>query len=643
MSGICGIALRDRARALDPTCLTPMMGALDVSGQGRGTTVALGRASLGAQTFPRRLAGVADLTVGGHRLALSVHGSVYNLRELFGASGAAGAPTALLRAYADQGVAFLGRLRGEFAIAVWDGSEEALYVATDRFRIHPIVFYQDSDKLVFASRIRGITACPLAPELSIDPEAIVDVAASSMIPTPKTIFREIRKLPPGHVLSYRKGEIDVTPYWDISFLRADHSGPARLARQLDERLTDAIAVRLGDDTATDRVGAFLSGGVDSSTVTGLMTRVAGRPIKTFSIGFAEERFNEINYARIAAQAFGAEHHEYFVSPEDTAETIPRLLECFDEPFANASSVPTYFCAKLARAHGVDVLYAGDGGDELFAGNERYATQRLFEYYYRVPASLREPVLKPLLRGLARHVAWAPLVKADKYVRRASIPAPERYSSYGFFKVVSPVEFFTPGLIEQVGASYDPYGVVNRYYAQAPARSDLDRQLYLDLKIAISDNDLFKVARTTDASGITARFPFLDHPLAEFAATVPAAIKMRGRRLRSFFKDAYADLLPAAILSKTKHGFGLPIAGWLRTDRRLNEMMHDLVLASRSVQRGYFAKKALERLVEDHRTDNTSFYGTILWNLMMLELWHRDLDASAGSRVPRPVGAYAGSR
>jgi asparagine synthase (glutamine-hydrolysing) len=387
-------------------------------------------------------------------------------------------------------------------------------------------------------------------------------------------------------------------------------------------MIDAISVRLEQENSIARIGTFLSGGVDSSTVTGVLTQLAKRSMKSFSIGFQEQRFNEINYARIAARAFGAEHYEYFVSPQDTYDVIPVLLEAFDEPFANASAIPTYYCAKIAREHGVDVLYAGDGGDELFAGNERYATQRLLEYYHMVPKCFIELFVKPLVFTLADRRGWELCVKGKKYVQRASVPYPERLSSYEFFKCVPLAEFFADDLLEVIGRHYNPYAPVHAYYGQAPAQSDLDRQLYIDLKLAISDNDLFKVTRMTEAVGITVRFPFLDQRLAEFAATVPAHIKMRGRELRSFFKKAYADLLPTEIRTKQKHGFGLPIPVWLRTDKQLNEMMYDLVLSPQSLQRGYFRKKALEKLIECHKTDKTSFYGTTLWNLMTLELWHR---------------------
>jgi asparagine synthase (glutamine-hydrolysing) len=345
-------------------------------------------------------------------------------------------------------------------------------------------------------------------------------------------------------------------------------------------------------------------------------------MKTFSIGFAEQRFNEIDYARIVSRAFGTEHHEYFVSAQDTYDVIPSLLEWFDEPYGNASTVPTYFCAKMAREHGVEVLYAGDGGDELFAGNERYATQRFFDYYQLLPTWCRQLLVQPLVFALADMLRHSLFVQGKKYIQRASIPYPQRLSAYGLFETLSLEEFLEDDFRETLTSDYNPAGPMHQYYFQAPATSALERQLYIDLKLAISDNDLFKVTRMTEAAGVAVHFPFLDHRLAEVAATVPATMKMRGTQLRSFFKRAYADLLPLTTRTKPKHGFGLPIPVWLRTDRRLNEMMHDLVLSPTSLQRGYFRKRTLETLVTRHQTDATSFYGTVLWNLMTLELWLR---------------------
>jgi asparagine synthase (glutamine-hydrolysing) len=623
MSGICGIALRDRDHWLNANDLLPMVQALDVLGEGRGFPALCGSVGLGAHSFPGRLAGVAKLAVHSQPLVLAFHGNLYNLQELLPIVQENSNPfIAILQLYVKEGMMFLQRLRGEFALALWDGLAETLYLATDRFRVHPLFYYQDPHKLVFASRMQGILACPFHIKRTVNPEAVVDVVASSIIPTPRTIFREVKKLPPGYLLTCHKGEIRLASYWEIDFLQADGVGEAKLARTLKAHLTDAASIRLERDVVSDRIGTFLSGGIDSSTVTGVLTQLANRPIKSFSIGFDESRFNEINYARIAARAFGAKHYEYFVTPQDTYDAIPVLLEAFDEPFANASAIPTYFCARIAREQGVDVLYAGDGGDELFAGNERYAIQRLFEYYHKIPAWLREPVVKPLLFGLADRLSWEFFIKGKKYIQRASIPYPERLFSYGFFKSVPMTEFLEAAFVDTLGMGYDTYGPISVYYHQAPARTDLDKQLYIDLKLAISDNDLFKVTRMTEAAGVAVRFPFLDHRLAEFAASIPANIKMRRRQLRSFFKKTYADLLPSEIRTKKKHGFGLPIPVWLRTDRQLNEMMHDLILSRRSIQRGYFQEKALEQLVEYHTTDETSFYGTVLWNLMILELWHR---------------------
>jgi asparagine synthase (glutamine-hydrolysing) len=623
MGGICGIVFKDKNNRLSRWEVLSLVQALKVSEQGDSFTATLESVGMGAQGFPGRLTGVAEMQLQGQPLVMAFHGTLYNLKDWVPAkSQSTEVISELLTLYTKKGMAFLQGLRGEFSLAIWDGRQETLYLATDRFRVHPLLYYQDSDKLVFASRMKGLLACPFPIKRTLHPEAIVDVVGSSVIPTPKTIFQEVKKLPPGYFLIYRKGEVHLEPYWEIQFRLPSTAIESELAKELKTRFTEAVSIRLEVDGISSQIGTFLSGGVDSSTVTGVLTQLIRHPVKSFSIGFEEQRFNEINYARIAARAFGARHYEYFVSSQDAHDAIPILLEGFDEPYGNASAIPAYFCAKMAREQGIDILYAGDGGDELFAGNERYATQRLFEYYAMIPGWFRESLVKPLVFTLADRWKWDPLIKGKKYIQRASIPYPARLSSYGFFQVIPLTELLEDDLLEAVGKDYDLSTPVNICYFQAPARSELDRQLYIDLKLAISDNDLFKVTRMTEAVGITVRFPFLDHILAEFAMKIPASVKMRGRQLRSFFKKAYSDLLPPEIRAKKKHGFGLPIPVWLRTDKRLNEMMQDLVLSPQSIQRGYFKKRTLEKIVELHKTDETSFYGTALWNLMVLELWHR---------------------
>lgn len=632
MSGICGVIWHERDYQLEQTDLQVMLQAVGGGALTNGQIRTFGPVGFGVHPLLGYQAAMAESVIQGRSVALALYGNVYNLREVAFAQGDDPNPLlGLLFAYQKEGMAFVQRLRGEFALALWDGTKETLYLATDRFRVHPLFYYCDHEKMVFASRLQSLMTGVFPLDLTVNPQAVVDVVASSVIPTPKTIFQEIKKLPPGYILTLRRKEIQLKPYWEVNFLSVDARPEAELARELKKWMLDAVSVRFEEDGSAERVGTFLSGGVDSSTVTGVLTQLAKRPIKSFSIGFDEQRFNEISYARIAARAFSAEHHEYFVTPQDVYDAIPVLLAAFAEPFANASAVPTYFCAKFAREHGVEVLYAGDGGDELFAGNERYAVQKLFDYPQRIPSWLREFLVKPLIFSLADGVGGALFMKAKKYWQRASIPYPQRLSSYGFFKLVPLAEVFADNFLHVVGENYDPYEAINAYYYQAPAKNELDRQLYIDLKLAISDNDLFKVTYMTEAAGVTVRFPFLDQLLAEFAVTVPAGMKMRGRELRSFFKKAYADLLPLEIRTKQKHGFGLPIPVWLRTDKRLNEMLHDLVLSPRSIQRGYFSKRFIEKLVENHKTDETSFYGTILWNLMILELWHRHWTPSAAVR------------
>lgn len=619
MSGLWGFVLADPGAKAPESELGPMAGTFD----GPPSAITLGPAALAtSRGSAHREAATARRTDAGATLGIAIYGSIFNRDEWAepGASGEALA-AAVLDRFVREGQEALNRLRGDFAIAIWDGRDGSLYLACDPFRIQPLFYYVDAQKLVFGSRIRMVTHHPRPMRLEIDPDSLVDVLTGSVIPTPYTVYREVKKLPPATVLIYRSGAVTLRPYWSMRFEPDGRSGARSLAKTLRERLSDAVACRLRTDTNGTGFGAFLSGGVDSTTVTGLLTQISARPVQTFSIGFGEPRFNEMEYARIAAKAFGATHHEYFVQPSDVQTAIPTLLDAYDEPFANASAIPTYYCAKLAREHGVDVLYAGDGGDELFAGNERYAFQRLLDYYHQVPAWIRDPVLVPALSALAR-TRISVFVQGMKYVQRARVPYPDRLFSYSLFAVMPKDEVLAREILPTLSSERSLDGTLARLYREANATTPLDRQLYVDLMFAICDNDLFKVTRATEAASVTVRYPFLDQRLVAFAGTVPASLKMRGTQLRSFFKNAYADFLPPATISKTKHGFGLPIPVWLRTEPALNGMMRDLLLGDRSAIAPYFTRNAIQTLVDRHAVDTTSYYGTFLWNLMILELWLR---------------------
>ena len=416
MSGICGIFHYGKSTRLDSTYLSNMLAGLKVQSHEEGVITYLDRVGMGIQQFPGLLSGMAKMVVHSHPIVLAFQGSFYNLKSLFPQEwGDVDSAEKLLRLYLEEQIAFVQRLQGEFALAIWDGREERLYLATDRFRVRPLFYYSGQKEFVFSSHMKGILICPLTTARTINPEAIVDIVSSSFIPTPKTIFNEIQKLPPGHLLTCHKGQIQVESYWDISFLETD-GDKAGLGRKLKDYFSNAISARLNAD-APDRIGTFLSGGVDSSTVTGVLTQLTQHPIKSFSIGFGEEKFNEISYSRIAAQFFGSQHFEYFVTPRDTYEAVPILLEAFDEPFANASAIPTYFCARMAHEQGIETLYAGDGGDELFAGNERYATQRSYDYYHRIPGLIRDGLLHPAISVLANRAKIASSYKRKKICRQ----------------------------------------------------------------------------------------------------------------------------------------------------------------------------------------------------------------------------------
>jgi asparagine synthase (glutamine-hydrolysing) len=623
MSGICGICGEKVGARPTESDFRSMLKALRMPGQENEHAIISDNIMLGAVGANYTMSAVLRST-DNPNLIMAFHGSIYGRNGGLSSLNDGEILRRLLASYLREGEAFVKNITGDFVIAIWDIAKRRLQLFTDRFRVHPLFYYHHADTLIFASRMQGIVAGVGMSKLDISADSIIDCAGDSIIATPKTIFRQVRKLPPGHTMSFCEGAIRVSPYWNFDFNTPARASKAELQVQVKKHLGEAVKDRFDADSEA-AVGTYLSGGIDSSTVTGLLTKNAGKSVRTFSIGFGEERFNEIEYARLAAKTFKADAHEYFVQPQDVVDAMPVLGAAFDEPFGNASAVPCYLCAKVARANGTEILYAGDGGDELFAGNERYATQRLFDYYFSIPAFLRSGLVEPAVFGLGKLTKSVYVSKAGKYIKRANLGYPDRLYSYGIFTIVPMSELFDEAFLSDGIKSYNPHEATQRYYHEAPARSELDRQLYIDLKITISDNDLIKVVRTAEWAGITARFPFLDHRVAEFAATVPAKIKMEGRRLRSFFKDAYSDLLPEAIRAKKKHGFGLPIPVWLRTDRQLNEMMHELLLSPRSLRRGYFRRATLERIIKLHQTDQTSFYGTLIWNLMMIELWHRSVE------------------
>jgi asparagine synthase (glutamine-hydrolysing) len=378
------------------------------------------------------------------------------------------------------------------------------------------------------------------------------------------------------------------------------------------------------------VGAYLSGGTDSSTVVGMMTRAARGPVKAFSIGFQEQPFNELHYAELAARKFGSEHHTYLVGPRDCYDALPKMVRCFDEPFGNSSAIPTYFCAKLAAEHGVKTLLAGDGGDELFGGNERYATDKIFEIYGMMPGALRKGLIEPLMTKLP--VETGLIGRARRYIHRANMPGVERMLSFQFLRTHAIADIFDGDFLKRLGG-YTILDIPHEHYRHASAIKHLDRLLYVDMKITLADNDLPKVTSMSELAGIQTRFPFLDRPVAEFAGHIPANLKVKGFQKRYLFKKAFRSLLPAEIIQKKKHGFGIPVATWMKSDPQMRELSRDVLLSSRAFERGYFQRPFIENLFRKHDADESSYYGDTIWTFLVLELWQRQfVDEPAKVRV-----------
>jgi asparagine synthase (glutamine-hydrolysing) len=536
-----------------------------------------------------------------------------------GGESAGNAKTAALLVYLYDrlGADFVKKLRGAFSLILWDRREKKLLAAVDHFGMKRLVYHQNGRALLLASRIEGLVR---SGEVSreINPRAIANVLNFGVSLAPETIFAKVQRLCPGSLLLASGGQMRVEKYWDMRYYTGGDSSEARLARQLESAVESSVEAHCKSDSS-DTLGAFLSGGTDSSTVTGMMARGGRRPVKTFSIGFQEHVFNELGYAEIAAKRFDTSHHTYLVGPDDCFQALPEMVRSFDEPFGNSSAIPTYFCARLAAENGVKTLLAGDGGDELFGGNSWYAGDKIFEVYQFVPAVLRKRLIEPILAGIPARNGL--VGKARNYVRRSNIPALERILSYHFLFVHAPATVFEGDFLKTL-ADYSVIDIPSRYYREAQARDHLDRLLYTDVKIVLGDSDLPKVTRMSELAGVQARFPFLDRSVAEFSGAIPANLKVKGFKKRYLFKRAFRDLLPVEIIKKKKHGFGIPVAVWLKSDARFVELSKDTLLSRRAFERGYFRRAFIEDLFRQHEADDSSYYGDTLWTFLALELWHR---------------------
>jgi asparagine synthase (glutamine-hydrolysing) len=525
-----------------------------------------------------------------------------------------GAP--IIDVYKAQGARFLNRLRGSFAIALWDACKKTLVIGTDHFGTRSIYVWTSDNRIAFATRIAQFARCAEIPKL-IEPNSIYFYLNHSFIPAPFTIYKNIRRLEPGHFLQWTNGRVTFQRYWDMAYDEDNSLTEAAAAASLRSSVQDSVRFSLRAGVRDEQIGAFLSGGTDSSALVGLLSQISEKKTKSFSVGFDEAAYNEICYARIAAKHFNSDSHEYFVRADEALEAMPKLASAYDEPFGNSSAIPTYFCLKMARDAGMQIMFAGDGGDELFGGNERYITEKVFALYQNLPRPARA-VIDRAAEILPGSYPWR---KVRNYVRKANESSIERFFAYQLYIRDHADEYLTDEFRETLDLDF-PLNVPKWHYSAAGDIAPLNRLLYVDLKLAISDNDLFKVNRMAEANGIRVLYPYLDPDVGTVSGRIPSALKVKGWSKRYIFKKAFENFLPEEILKKKKHGFGLPTGEWIRHHGGFRNLARSLLLEPRAVQRGYFKRSGIEQLLKLHDGEASSYFATHIWNLMMLELWHR---------------------
>ena len=523
----------------------------------------------------------------------------------------------ILHAYEEWGPECLGRCNGMFALAIWDERRRVLFLARDRIGEKPLYYYQDRDRFIFASEIKAILSDQSVPR-HLNLRGLANFLAFGHAVAPETIYQNIYKLLPGHYLLAKDGDVQVTRYWDVGDEPQLVDGAVLsedvYAEHILSLLDDSVRRRMIADVP---VGAFLSGGVDSSAVVALMKRHATGPVKTFSLGFSTGgAYNELSDARYVAQWLGTEHHELQVEHFDLIQTLRTLVYHYDEPFGDAAGFPVYLLSRFAREH-VKVVLSGDGGDELFGGYRRYAADQVAPFYQRLPGVLTNTAMPAVVDRLPR------LRRIKRSVQTLPITDPaRRYAAW--------LWLFTPELqaellqndIYKALADYDPAWSYPHYYAALnghTASDHLNRLMYVDLKTWLVDGYMEKTDKATMACSLEARLPLLDHRLVELAFQIPGRHKIRGWSTKRILKRAVSEIIPAQVLRKPKHGFSVPTDPWFRGD--LKSFTFEVLLDERTRQRGYFNMPMVERLWREH-VEGRHVWDTHLWLLLNFELWHR---------------------
>jgi asparagine synthase (glutamine-hydrolysing) len=515
----------------------------------------------------------------------------------------------IVHAYEEYGPACAKHLRGMFAFAIWDDKKREVYIARDRVGKKPVYYtVTTGGTLVFGSEIKSLLEHPDV-KREINLEALDAYFTLGYVPDPITIFQAIHKLPPGHYLTFSAGRLNVHQYWDFNFEPRESRKAEDYLDELRALLEESVRLRLISDVP---LGAFLSGGIDSSTVVALMARQMNQPVKTFSIGFHEDSYNELKYARLTAKKLGTDHHEFFVTPQ-ICDIVDDLIWHFDEPFADPSAIPTFMVSKLARDH-VTVALSGDGGDELFAGYTHYVVQESRRAFSAVPKAIRQGVMRPLSHRLP-HGAWG-----RNYLHNISLDPIDRYlDSLSYFTELGKESLYSADFQKALHTKDQVARSFREYASRVKTNEPLDQLLYIDGKTYLPGDILTKVDRMSMATSLEVRVPLLDHKLIDFVTTVPASLKLAGTETKHLLKRVARDLIPAEILDRPKQGFGIPIEQWI--NNQLRDQIRETLREPRTRQRGYVNSNYVDLILDEHHKGRRD-HSFPLWSLLILELWHR---------------------
>ncbi len=614
MSGLCGIC--HPGREVAGAILAAMLERVSLPDETQRKAVSSRGTALGVSSrWPTQEVASVD------GILVALDGDLLNLAEPSSPPqqnlppNKASAAERVARLYLQHGPSFVKRLQGTFSIALWDERAQRLLLAIDHLGVKSLYWAKEGDRLIFASRAGAVRSAQERPA-QVNPAAVMQFLLFSVVPAPLVIYQGMTKLQPGFCLIYDQGQVREERYWDLEYLESENHDERYWAQEVREGLRAAVHRHL-EGCLGETTGAYLSGGTDSSSVVAFMAERFS-PVNTFSIYFPETHYSEIGFARSTAGHFRTRHHERCLSSADAREAIPRIVEYYDEPFANSSAIGAYSCARMARENGIETLLAGDGGDELFGGNERYASDKRFALYHALPRWLRG-VLEPAVKLLPRDGGKLSLPR--RYIDRARIPNPRRIFSYGLFLSDTPGKVFEPGFLAQVPPE-EWMEIADGHFQGAQASSELNRLLYLDLKLILADNDLRKVSGTAELAGVRVRYPLLDRRLAELAARIPTRLKLKGFAKRYIFKKAMTGILPHEVIYKKKHGFGVPLGHWFLDDPQLSSFVREVLNDPRTRQRGYFRPGFFAQLMDQHQREHAAYYGEIVWHLVALELWHR---------------------